>query len=262
MEQYKECAVVMLSSPNTATYVWKDYKLNLTAKENPNSNRLYQHLYFTSNDKIKKGDWMLKRADSCSNRLRQCYGIYENVHLLTDEKGIGMCMREEMAKIIASTNKLLGLPSIPESFLKNFVESNGKIDKVRLDMERKDDALFRDLDDGRFMRTDTQDLILKLTEKNEVIVLDEPKSTGFDELCEVGSCVDNADSIPNVVRAITPPSLMAIEYTGTPAQKKEIPYGRYLVMRKDGKMHLETFNGTGWAYNNNSITWFYMPAIG
>lgn len=30
--------------------------------------------------------------------------------------------------------------------------------------------------------------------------------------------------------------------------------GKYLVRRKDGKIHFEKYNGTGWAYNNNNIT--------
>lgn len=29
--------------------------------------------------------------------------------------------------------------------------------------------------------------------------------------------------------------------------------GRYLVMRKDGKVHFENYNGSGWAYNGKSI---------
>ena len=37
-------------------------------------------------------------------------------------------------------------------------------------------------------------------------------------------------------------------------------YGRYLVCRKDGKVHWETWNGTGWAYNNNEIRyWLIIP---
>jgi len=60
---------------------------------------------------------------------------------------------------------------------------------------------------------------------------------------------------------MTPPILTPVEYTGTPEQKKQIEYGRYLVVRKDGKTHLETFNGTGWTYNNNSIQYFYIPKI-
>lgn len=56
-----------------------------------------------------------------------------------------------------------------------------------------------------------------------------------------------------------PQTLVPIKYTGTPEQKQSIPYGKYIVVRKDGKTHMETFNGTGWAYNNSVIEWFYMP---
>lgn len=31
-------------------------------------------------------------------------------------------------------------------------------------------------------------------------------------------------------------------------------YGKYFVRRKDGKIHWETWNGSGWAYNGNTIT--------
>lgn len=31
-------------------------------------------------------------------------------------------------------------------------------------------------------------------------------------------------------------------------------YGKYFVCRKDGKVHWETWNGIGWAYNGNTIT--------
>lgn len=50
-------------------------------------------------------------------------------------------------------------------------------------------------------------------------------------------------------------------YENTPEHKKTIEYGRYLVVRKDGKKHLEVFNNTGWAYNNNSIIAYYLPKI-
>ncbi len=59
----------------------------------------------------------------------------------------------------------------------------------------------------------------------------------------------------------TPEILTPIEYFNTPEHKEKIAYGRYLVVRKDGKTHLETFNGTGWAYNNNSISYYYLPKI-
>lgn len=38
-------------------------------------------------------------------------------------------------------------------------------------------------------------------------------------------------------------------------ENKPVEYGRYLVYRKGcKKMHFETWNNTGWAYNNNDIT--------
>jgi hypothetical protein len=33
-------------------------------------------------------------------------------------------------------------------------------------------------------------------------------------------------------------------------------YGKYLVCRKDGKIHLETWNGSGWAYNGKVIVYY------
>ena len=30
-------------------------------------------------------------------------------------------------------------------------------------------------------------------------------------------------------------------------------YGKYLICRKDGKIHWETWNGSGWSYNHNEI---------
>ena len=45
-------------------------------------------------------------------------------------------------------------------------------------------------------------------------------------------------------------------YTG-----QKLEYGKYLVVRKDGKIHFEVYNGTGWAYNGKVIEQFYLPKI-
>jgi hypothetical protein len=42
---------------------------------------------------------------------------------------------------------------------------------------------------------------------------------------------------------------------------EKLEYGKYLVVRKDGKIHFEIFNGTGWAYNNEHISYYYLPKI-
>jgi hypothetical protein len=57
------------------------------------------------------------------------------------------------------------------------------------------------------------------------------------------------------------PNLTPSLYLDTPEHKSTIEYGKYLVVRKDGKKHFETFNGTSWAYNNNSIIAYYLPKI-
>lgn len=57
------------------------------------------------------------------------------------------------------------------------------------------------------------------------------------------------------------PVFKPVEYRGDPEQKSAIPYGRYLVVRKDGHKFLETFNGSGWAYNDKSIVAFYLPKV-
>ena len=36
--------------------------------------------------------------------------------------------------------------------------------------------------------------------------------------------------------------------------REKIPCDKYLVQRKDGKIHFEDYNGTGWAYNDKVIT--------
>lgn len=33
-------------------------------------------------------------------------------------------------------------------------------------------------------------------------------------------------------------------------------YGKYLICRKDGKIHWETWNGSGWAYNHTVIRYW------
>jgi len=40
------------------------------------------------------------------------------------------------------------------------------------------------------------------------------------------------------------------------ASQKPNKCGKYLVCRKDGKIHFENWNGTGWAYNDRTITYW------
>lgn len=57
------------------------------------------------------------------------------------------------------------------------------------------------------------------------------------------------------------PILTPVKYIDTPEHKNTIEYGKYLVIRKDGKKHFETWNNTGWAYNHKIIEYYYLPKI-
>lgn len=56
---------------------------------------------------------------------------------------------------------------------------------------------------------------------------------------------------------MTPETLTPHKYYKT----TKLEVGRYLVVRKDGKKHLEQYNGTGFAYNNNVIEYYYLPKL-
>ncbi len=45
-----------------------------------------------------------------------------------------------------------------------------------------------------------------------------------------------------------------IHYDWNDLKSRPKETGKYFVYRKDGKVHWETWNGSGWAYNNNVIT--------
>lgn len=52
------------------------------------------------------------------------------------------------------------------------------------------------------------------------------------------------------------PDIFWIPFDFSDLEKRPKVYGRYFVCRKDGKIHMETWNGTGWAYNHNEIRFF------
>lgn len=53
------------------------------------------------------------------------------------------------------------------------------------------------------------------------------------------------------------PNYVPIKYDKT----SKLEVGEYLVVRKDGKVHFERYNETGFAYNNDTIVAYYLPKI-
>jgi len=47
-----------------------------------------------------------------------------------------------------------------------------------------------------------------------------------------------------------------VAFDWTKIETRPTEYGKYLITRKDGKIHWETWNGSGWAYNHNEIRYW------
>ena len=78
-----------------------------------------QYLYFTSNREVEDGDW-------CYNIFIDDQGV-ETQRVFTKRVGLQYQTTSTQRKIEASTNPLLNLPGIPESFMKSYVAVNGNI---------------------------------------------------------------------------------------------------------------------------------------
>ena len=108
-----------------------------------------QHLYFTSDDEIKEGDWCIEYDDIDCTWLSPYQPINKEWDMVS--KANYCRKRGTVRKIIATTdssltvpylnnlgnqievngvNQIKSLPQIPEPFIEEFVETNGKIDEV------------------------------------------------------------------------------------------------------------------------------------
>jgi hypothetical protein len=142
------------------------------------------NLYITSDDEIKAGDWCYDAFDEMDNKPK----VYQATKVVQNNKEQ---LEYPIYKIVATTdtsimhlsnNGRVGypLPNIPESFIKAFVESNGTIKKVELEMEQ----YFDECPDIKDVRSNIK---IKTTPDNTVIV-HQSKMYSKDEvekLCEL-----------------------------------------------------------------------------
>ena len=125
-----ECGVVMLRHKD-GTIVSRQSDNQMPAEQNTDwqhreSNYLWKnHLYFTSNEEIKEGDWWFNLSlhrsfpgtDSC--RPYNDWDKFSAEHLNSD--------RTVWVKIVASTDPTLGLPLIPDTWVKKtYIPSSGE----------------------------------------------------------------------------------------------------------------------------------------
>lgn len=92
---------------------------------------VYYHLYLTSSREIKEGDWF-----RCASSIKKCVRIdfyRAGLSSLYDEKGAEW-FSDDSQKIEAATDKGLGVPLIPRSFVEQWASTQGKIDQVKIKM--------------------------------------------------------------------------------------------------------------------------------
>lgn len=125
------------------------YSNTITSESALSSN---QHLYFTTDEEIKEGDYFLDddRLSKHSNNgepnyiVRKCHSI-KNGWIFFDTIESEGCNPDWSKKIVASTDKSLGLPQPSEAFVEKYVELGG-IDEVDIELKSSDlDYFFGDL---------------------------------------------------------------------------------------------------------------------
>jgi hypothetical protein len=156
--------IYLHSNKDTLGIITNDYFVEICNSKNHVSKPMIteykpQHLYLVSDEEIKEGDWFITPGSQL--RLR----TYAIQPVKADKK------------VIATTDKSLKIedkdvypylviPQIPQSFIEEFVEANGKIDKVYIQanydlnsFQQSDNKPLRDFFTG-----------YKLTDNNEVII--------------------------------------------------------------------------------------------
>ena len=82
----------------------------------------------------------------------------------------------------------------------------------------------------------------------EYMNVDSENHNGFHEIDFLNGTIWFREQVENLL------DCKWIKYDFNILESRPPKYGKYFVHRKDGKVHLETWNGSGFAYNNNVIT--------
>lgn len=112
---------VLLLNTKNISKLWSYKERNLyynQANFNDIDETIYKHLYLTSNKEIKKNDYFI-----CNKTIMQAVRNYDKSENL------------EINKIEATTDKSLELPLIPESFIKKYIEKQGQVNEIMIEIE-------------------------------------------------------------------------------------------------------------------------------
>jgi len=190
MEETKPVQVVMLDGDLTSP-IMKNRVGNIgNIAAFPGEFPTPQHLYFISTDLIKKHDYYLESRYEREPFIDEADDSWED----DETDSLFGKNPEGTFKVIATTDPSLGLPAIPAAWIRDvYVPSNGSIKEVRLSMEQYAVNTYGLSHDGE----PDIDFRLKLTQDNEVVIVDEPKEniciqTG--RPCGV-PCLDDCDKL-------------------------------------------------------------------
>lgn len=131
------CKVVMLPTTSISQVILTSSKDLLYFVKNNKSkyvNYHNQHLYILSDEEIKEGDWYYNYD---YNYIKQCLEMDKELikNALFYELGSTVFdYSKDCKKIIASTDKSLGLLEIEQDFIKEYCEKGG-IDEVMVDFD-------------------------------------------------------------------------------------------------------------------------------
>jgi hypothetical protein len=155
MEKMK-CKVILLPHNEGELQLGSDILWNIPGQFRGTS----FHLYFLSDEEIQVGDLYIY-PDLVGN------DVWINKEAVLDKSEYVGAM-----KVVASTDTSLDLPLIPQDFIQEYVESNGKIEEVEIELKvTADDFISGTEEDGRGTIWKTDVIVSKIKEfypRNEV----------------------------------------------------------------------------------------------
>lgn len=266
---------IILLPTNKPTHIVKfnwggKWRLNFSEEILPiQDEEEYQHLYVLSDEEMKEGDYgydikkdVIFKCDDIVPYKDNTSGKTTNEISLLDDTLKKSFNLEDCKKIIVTTDDDLKIGELCGTCDDGFI-----IDSTKIFGGRKCGCIYSlPIISKPFIERFTQwynngnlfnRALVEYEEK--VIPMDFNGSIGMTEDYEVVLKTENNEVSIKPSQSL--PILKPITYENTPEHKATIEYGKYLVVRKDGKKHLETFNGTGWSYNDNSIIAYYKPKI-
>jgi hypothetical protein len=133
----KKCKVAMLTTKKQAKLAISYSKLHKYGEYSTmiSSEFVFKHLYVTSKDEIKKGDWVLYDVSAYDNPSYELYFLGKirdtsevgqaNCHYIIEKnKSYGARCAwhcEDCKKVIATTDASLNLPTIKQSFIDKYI---------------------------------------------------------------------------------------------------------------------------------------------